>query len=237
VAERAGARAQLIAGTNSARPDETLELDAFAAGTGYSALMLAAPYYALPSTGELVAHFRRMAAATDLDIILYNFPARTGVDLDLAFLEGVRDVPNIVAIKESSGSFARMIQQCIQFPHLQRICGADDQAVDAFLWGAHSWIAGASNFLPSEHLALYRAAVVDRDFVRAQKLMAALMPVFFLLEQGGKYIQYAKYGVELAGFELGPGRPPLQPLAPEEEERFRALYRQVKDAGLARLAG
>jgi len=235
VAERAGGRAQLIAGTNSARPDETLELGAHAAGMGYSALMLAAPYYALPSTGELVAHFRRMAAATDLDVILYNFPARTGVDLDLAFLEGVSDVPNIVAIKESSGSFARMIQQCLLFPHLQRICGADDQAVDAFLWGSRSWIAGASNFLPAEHVALYRAAVVEHDFVRAQQLMATLMPVFFLLEQGGKYIQYAKYGVELAGFDLGPCRPPLQALAPEEKERFRALYGQVKEAGLARM--
>lgn len=235
VAERARGKAQLVAGSNSVRPVETLELNAFAEALGYQAAMIAAPFYALPTTPELVAHFRRVAAATRLPIILYNFPARTGVDLDPAFLEGVRDMPNIVAIKESSGSFARSIEHCLRFPELQRICGADDQAVDAFLWGARSWIAGASNFLPEEHLALYRAAVVNQDFVLGQKLMAALMPIFFLLEQGGKYIQFVKYGTELAGLEVGPPRPPLQALSESEKAQFRTLYTQLKAADLPRL--
>lgn len=235
VAERARKRARIIAGTNSARPEETIELNAFAADQGYEAAMIAAPFYSLPSTEELVAHFRRVAAATSLPIILYNFPARTGVDMTPAFLEGVKDVANIVAIKESSGSFARSIEHFLHFPHLQRICGADDQAVDAFLWGARAWIAGASNFLPAEHVALHKAAVVKQDFVLAQRIMAAMMPVFYLLEQGGKYIQFVKYGGELAGLKLGPPRPPLQALSAGEKEQFRALYAALKAADLPRL--
>ena len=235
VAEHVGQRAQLIAGTNSVRPDETIELNNYAEKLGYDAVMLAAPFYSLPNTEELIAHFKKVAAATKLPIILYNFPARTGVDMTAEFLAGVRDVASICAIKESSGSFARMIEHVVNFPHLQRICGADDQAVDAFLWGAQSWIAGASNFLPAEHVALYKACVVKKDFVLGHKIMAAMMPLFYLLEQGGKYIQYVKYGTQLAGYAVGEIREPLQGLTATEKENFRRLYEGVKAANLPAL--
>ncbi|HEX3499464.1 MAG TPA: dihydrodipicolinate synthase family protein, partial [Stellaceae bacterium] len=225
-----------VAGTNSVRPADTIELSNFAKDLGYEALMLAAPFYALPDSDELAEHFRHIAANTALPIILYNFPARTGVDMNRAFLDKIADVEAICAIKESSGSFARMLEHIVFFDgRLQRICGADDQAVDSFLWGARSWIAGASNFLPAEHVALYEACVVRQDFVRGQRLMRAMLPLFYLLEQGGKYIQYVKYGSELAGIPVGSARRPLLPLAAEEKERFRRLFDEVKRADLARL--
>ena len=107
--------------------------------------------------------------------------------MDSAFLKEVSDIPAVCAIKESSGSFARMLEHITAFDkRFQRICGADDQAVDCFLWGARSWIAGASNFLPAEHVALYQACVVKKDFLLGQKLMHAMLPLFYLLEQGGQ---------------------------------------------------
>lgn len=237
VAERVGKRARLAAGTNSARPSEILDLSAHAAGLGYEALMLAAPFYSLPTTQDLVDHFRYVAANTALPIILYNFPARTGVDMTPEFLRSVSDVPSICAIKESSGSFARMLEHIVAFEgRYQRIVGADDQAVDGFLWGACAWIAGASNVFPAEHVALYETCVVRKDFVAGQKLMRAMLDVFYLLENGGKYIQYVKYGCELAGVPVGDPRRPLQPLTAEEKTRFRALFDAVKRAGLARAA-
>ncbi|MSP84159.1 MAG: dihydrodipicolinate synthase family protein [Alphaproteobacteria bacterium] len=238
VAERVGRRARLAAGTNSARFDDVIELSGHATAKGYEALMLAAPFYSLPTTEDLVRHFRDVAAATTLPIILYNFPARTGVDMTPAFLAGVADVPRICAIKESSGSFARMLEHIVSFDNrYQRICGADDQAVDSFLWGARSWIAGASNFLPGEHVALYESCVVRQDFVAGQKLMRTMLDVFYLLENGGKYIQHVKYGCELAGVPVGDPRRPLQPLTDEEKARFRTLYEAVKNARLAKAAG
>lgn len=237
VAERVGKKARLAAGTNSARPAETIELSNYAQGLGYEALMLAAPYYALPTTPELAQHFRHIAGNTALPIILYNFPARTGVDMDGAFLDAIADVEAICAIKESSGSFARMLEHVVRFDgRIQRVCGADDQAVDSFLWGAKSWIAGASNFLPAEHVALYQTCVVEKDFVRGQKLMHAMLPVFYLLEQGGKYIQHVKYGCELAGIPVGPTRQPLLPLSDTEKAQFKTLYDQLKAAKIGKLA-
>ncbi len=237
VAERTGGRAKLAAGTNSARPSEIVELSLHAKKLGYEAAMLAAPYYSLPGTADLARHFREVAAAIDMPIILYNFPTRTGVDMNREFLEAVSEVKSICAIKESSGSFARLLEQVVCFDgRYQRICGADDQAVDHFLWGAKAWIAGASNFLPAEHVALYDACVAKQDFVRGQKLMQALLPLFYLLENGGKYIQYTKYGCELAGHPAGDPRPPLYRLSDREKSDFKSLYEGVKSAKLGKLA-
>ena len=237
VAERVGKKIKLGAGTNSARPADTIELSNYAKGLGYEALMLAAPYYSLPGTQELADHFRFIAANTSLPIILYNFPARTGVDMNREFLEKISDVKSICAIKESSGSFARMLEHIVHFDgRIQRVCGADDQAVDSFLWGARSWIAGASNFLPAEHVALYDTCVLRKDFVQGQKLMHTMLPVFYLLENGGKYIQYVKYGCELAGVPVGSPRQPLQPLSDAEKAEFRRLYEQLKSAKIGKLA-
>ncbi|MFO1039605.1 MAG: dihydrodipicolinate synthase family protein [Geminicoccaceae bacterium] len=236
-ARHVGKRARLAVGANSARPDETVELTNYAKSLGYEAQMLAAPYYSLPDTHALADHYRYLARETGLPIILYNFPARTGVDMDRAFLEAVDDVKEVCAIKESSGSFARLLEQVVQFDgRYQRICGADDQAVDHFLWGARAWIAGASNFLPAEHVALYETCVVRQDYVAGQKLMRTMLPLFYLLENGGKYIQYVKYGCELAGVPVGNVRRPLLPLSDEEKASFRSLYNAVKQAGIERRA-
>jgi 4-hydroxy-tetrahydrodipicolinate synthase len=233
VAEIVKGRAQLIAGTNSARPSETVELSDEAKRLGYEALMLAAPFYALPTVDELVTHFRSIATAAGLPIMLYNFPARTGVDMSLEFLERVRDVPQIVAIKESSGSIGRMYQHLVQFGgRYERVCGADDQALDYFLWGATSWVAGASNLLPAEHVALYDACVARQDFLEGRRIMERLLPLFVLMEQGGKYLQYVKFGCALAGIPVGDTRPPLQPLDDAEKAEFRRLYERAKGAGI-----
>jgi len=229
VADKVRGRVPVYAGVNSMQVEEIVSLAGVAAELGYQAIMLAAPPYALPSGPELVAHFRNVATRTSLPIILYNFPARTGVDMDLAFLEGIADIKAICAIKESSGSFGRMLQHVVRFDgRYQRICGFDDQALDQFLWGARSWIAGASNFLPAEHVALYRACVVDSDWQKGKELMQTMLPLIYLLENGGKYIQYVKYGCELAGIPVGPMRPPMGGLTTAEKSEFKRLYQHLK---------
>jgi 4-hydroxy-tetrahydrodipicolinate synthase len=148
----------------------------------------------------------------------------------------VRNIDAIFAIKESSGSFARMLEHIVLFDdRYQRVVGADDQAVDAFLWGAKSWIAGASNFLPAEHVALYRLCVEKQDFVSAKKVMHAFMPLMYLLENGGKYLQYVKYGCELAGSPVGTCRQSLGALSTDEKAEFRKLYQGLKASKEMRL--
>ena len=236
VADKVKGRLPIYAGTNSARPSEIIELADYAQTLGYTAQMLAAPYYSLPSKPELITHFRNMATSTSLPIILYNFPARTGVDMDKEFLEGVADLKQICAIKESSGSIGRYYQHIMLFPDLQRVSGFDDQALDHFLWGSRSWIAGASNFIPAEHVALYEACVLKGDWKTGKEMMATMMPLIYLLENGGKYIQYVKYGCELAGIPVGEMRPPMGGLTQPEKDNFRRLYNNLKAAKIGKLA-
>jgi 4-hydroxy-tetrahydrodipicolinate synthase len=225
VAELGRGRAQLIAGINSARPAETRELAALARELGYDAVLLAAPYYSLPTAGDLAAHVASIAREVELPVMLYNFPARTGVDMDLEFLAAIAGVANVVAIKESSGSFARMLNHVVRFgERYERVCGADDQALDYFLWDARAWVAGLSAALPAEHVALYEACVVRRDFAEGRRIMDRLLPLFLFAEGSGKYNQVAKFGCELAGVPVGDVRAPLQPLSDDERAACRALF-------------
>jgi 4-hydroxy-tetrahydrodipicolinate synthase len=228
VAERVDGRAKLLAGTNATTTNEVIDLSRFAREAGYEGVMLAAPYYSLPTPEELATHFEAVAEATQMPILLYNFPARTGVDLGPELLEALRPVDQVVGIKESSGSIARLHELLVNFAdRYEIVCGADDQALEYFLWGSESWVAGASNFLPAEHVALYDTCVRKRDAEGGLKIMRKLLPLFMLMEQGGKYIQFCKYGCELAGVPTGGTRAPLTPLSSAERQRFAELYERA----------
>jgi 4-hydroxy-tetrahydrodipicolinate synthase len=228
VAAKVGGRAKLLAGTNDTTTAEVIELSLHAKELGYEGVMLAAPYYSLPTQDELVAHFGAVAEAVDMPILLYNFPARTGVDLDAGVLEGLRPVEHVFGIKESSGSIARLHELLVDFgDRYEIVCGADDQALEYFTWGARSWVAGASNFLPAEHVALHEACAERRDIEGGIEIMRKLLPLFMLMEGGGKYLQFCKYGLELAGVPVGGTRAPLQPLSSAERQKFAELYERA----------
>lgn len=228
VADYVDGRAGLWAGTNAPTTRETIQLSQRAQEIGYEGVMLAAPYYSLPTTEELAEHYRSVADELDLPVLLYNFPARTGVDMNSSFLQAVAPMTQIVGIKESSGEIARLHELLVDYSdRLEIVCGADDQALEYFVWGAKSWVAGASNFLPKQHVALYESCVENRDFEEGRRIMRRLLPLFMAMEGGGKYIQYAKLGCELAGVPVGPPRPPLQPVTGAERQEFARLFEQA----------
>lgn len=226
-------RVPLLAGVNSTHPDETLELAAYARDLGYVGLLVAPPPYSLPSEDALEQHVRRLAGDIGLPIMLYNFPARTGIDMTTAFLRRLVDVPEVVAIKESSGSLTKLHELTVTLEgRFAPVCGADDQALEYFLWGARAWVAGASNFLPKAHVQLYETCVVRRDIEAGRALMTRLLPLFSLLEGEGKYVNYVKAATVAAGFAVGPPRAPLQPLTPDEAARLDALLGDLREHAL-----
>ncbi|GAA0587819.1 4-hydroxy-tetrahydrodipicolinate synthase [Halomonas salifodinae] len=225
VAAHAKGRIPLMAGVNATTTEDSLELGQHAKAAGFDAILVAAPYYCQPAQDELLTHIRSVDDALDMPIMLYNFPDRTGVPMTLELIEALRDRPNIQAIKESTGSIERMHALATEFSdQIQLSCGMDDQVLEFFVWGARSWVGGASNFLAPEHVALYQACVVERDFVAGRELAARVLPMLNLLEQGGKFCQYIKYGCELAGLPVGPARRPLLPLNEAEKAAFKRTY-------------
>ncbi|MBB3232116.1 4-hydroxy-tetrahydrodipicolinate synthase [Halomonas stenophila] len=225
VAQHAKGRIPIMAGVNATTTEDSLELGQHAKAAGFDAILVAAPYYCQPAQDELLKHIQRVDDALDMPIMLYNFPDRTGVPMELELIEALRDRPNIQAIKESTGSIERMHALINEFSdQLQVSCGMDDQVLEFFVWGARSWVGGASNFLAPEHVALYQACVVDQDFVAGREIATRLLPMLNLLEQGGKFCQYIKHGCELEGLPVGPARSPLMPLNDEEKASFKRTY-------------
>ncbi len=218
-------RATLMAGVGAIRTEDSIELAQTAAQMGVDALLVNSPPYVLPTEAENAAHALAIDRAAQLPIMLYNYPGRTGVGMDEAYLNLVSASKNFCAIKESSGDINRLHLLANHFPQIQLSCGADDQALEFFVWGARSWVCAGGNFAPEAHIALYEACVVNQDFELGRKIMAAMLPLMSLLEQGGKFGQCIKHATALRGIPAGP---PRSPLAPLEESEKSALAKVIE---------
>ena len=133
-------RATLMAGVGAIRTEDSIELAQTAAQIGVDALLVNSPPYVLPTEAENAAHALAIDRAAQLPIMLYNYPGRTGVGMDEAYLNLVSASKNFCAIKESSGDINRLHLLANEFPQIQLSCGADDQALEFFVWGARSWV-------------------------------------------------------------------------------------------------
>lgn len=217
-----GGRVPWVAGVNNIRTEQVCAFAVAARERGASAILLAVPPYSMPNGKELAAHALKVDRTSGLPIILYNFPARSGAEMDHEFLERVGRSSNFVAIKESAGDIGRVHMLAREFPHLQLSCGADDLALEFFAWGAQSWVCAAGNFFAKESLALFEACVVRNDFVTGRRIMKAILPVMELLERSGKFVQCVKYGCDLDGLPAGETvRLPLRPLKKELKRTLR----------------
>ena len=217
-----GKRGQLIAGCNGGSTREVIRHAATAKQLGYDAILLPPPYYSLPSQEELLAHYRAVLAAVDVEIVLYNFPLRAGVEIGYGVLDALADEPRVIAIKESSGSLIRAIEINRRYgAKYQLSCGSDDQAFDFFLWGATSWICGPANCLAKPTVEFYRAFAAG-DIKGAQAVMRKMYPAMANLE-AGKFVQKVKYGCGLAGLPVGEPRGPLLPLGAAERKEVAGL--------------
>ena len=228
ITERSAGRLPVIVGTGAMRTPDSLALATGAREMGADAILLGTPPYSVPTEAENAANALEIDRAADLPVILYNYPGRMGVSMGREFLDIVSASKNVIGIKESSGDVNRIHTLACDYPHIQLSCGMDDQALEFFAWGARSWICAGSNFLPEEHVALYRACAVEGDFAKGRKIMTAMMPLMGVLEQGGKFIQCVKHGVEVSGLRAGPMRPPLQGLNADEKAELEAVIATLK---------
>ena len=214
-ADRIDNRVPLIAGVNDLLVDRSYELTAAARDAGADALLVAAPPYSLPGQKELVAHCLKIDRIADLPIILYNYPARTGVNMEETFLERVSQNENVCAIKESSGDLSRIQMLAREYPHLQLSAGAEDQVLEFFAWGARSWVSVVADFFKQEAVGFYETCVKNNDFDTGRKIMCAFLPLMNCLEKGGKFLQSVKYACEIMDRPGGRVRPPMQAMKKE----------------------
>ncbi|OCX20213.1 dihydrodipicolinate synthase family protein [Stutzerimonas xanthomarina] len=231
-----GNRMPLIIGTGAVRTEDSVEFAKAAKAIKADAILVGSPPYALPTEAENAAHALAVDKAAGLPIMLYNYPGRMSVSMGREFFSTVLAASqNFFAIKESSGEMAQLHMLAREFPNLQVSCGWDDQALEFFAWGAQSWVCAGSNFIPREHVALYEACVVEKNFDKGRRIMSAMMPLMDFLECG-KFVQSIKFGCELAGLRPGGVRAPLQGLDDNERQRLQAIVGELK-AEVAAIVG
>ncbi|KIC14932.1 dihydrodipicolinate synthase family protein [Leisingera sp. ANG-Vp] len=226
--EQLKGRLPLVVGTGAMLTSDSIALAEGAKYIGADAILLASPPYSVPTDRENALNALAIDKAADLPVMLYNYPHRTGTMMGEEFLDRVGRSRNFCGIKESSGDINRVHLLARDYPHIQLGCGMDDQALEFFAWGAPFWVCGGSNFLPKEHVALYKACVIEGNFAKGRRIMSALMPMMRVLEQGGKFIQTIKHGVTMNGIAAGAMRPPLKGLNKDDKRALEQVVRVLK---------
>lgn len=216
----------LIAGTNAPHTKGVIANTMRAKEIGYDTVLLATPFYTKPTQQELIAHFKAVLDAVDVNIVLYSYPAKDGIELEWELLDALADHPRVIGIKESSGVLQRAIGIATRYKdRLQLISGSDDIALDFMLWGADAWICGPVNCMGKAVCDLDRT-YRSGDLTKARQQMATIFTAMSILESG-KYVQKVKYGCELQGTPVGVARGPLGPLTDQEKAAFRTAMEPI----------
>ena len=176
---KANRRCLVLAGTGSNSTEHAIAQTKFAEELGVDAALLVAPYYNKPSQEGLFRHFKAIADATSLPVMLYNIPGRCGVDIVPETVSRLaKQCRNIVSIKEASGSVERISELRRHLPDAFTILSGDDSLTLPFMAvGAVGVVSVASNLFPSEVCALVRACE-SNDLKSAEKLHRELLPLF-----------------------------------------------------------
>ena len=228
-AKRINGRIELMAGVNDIRVDECLEICAAAKDAGAQSLLVAAPPYSLPSETELAHHVLKIADTTGLPIMLYNYPGRTGVEMGEDFLNIVSKNPLVAGIKESSGDYRRLPYLARNFPGIELVVGGEEQVLEFAAWGAKSWVCASGNIFPSECVKFLDIVSKQGDFERGKRLMAELMPLMSILEQGGAFLQCMKHGCAVQGRPSGIVRPPMMPMGDALKKEMTKIVETARD--------
>ena len=177
----AAGRIPVIAGTGSNSTTEAIRLSQHAEDAGANALLLVSPYYNKPTQKGLYLHFRAIAESVKIPCILYNIKGRTGVNLETeTLIRLAEDCPNIVAVKEASGSL-RQMEDVIKASDddFMVLSGDDNLALDLIKLGGDGVISVASNLFPHEMARMIHSALAG-NWDEAEQLGSWFAPFFSL---------------------------------------------------------
>ena len=224
--EHAAGRIPVMAGAGGNSTAEAIELSRYALKVGADCTLSVVPYYNRPSQEGIYAHFRAIAEAVDIPMVLYNVPGRTVADVQTETVLRLAEVPGIVGIKEATGSIERACWLIKQAPRGFSIYSGDDgTAVALMLLGGHGNVSVTANVAPRAMQALCAAALAG-DAREAARLQLQLMPLHRAL-----FVEPSPSATKWALAQLGrcgPGiRLPIVPLSAPGQETVRAAMQEA----------
>ncbi|GAA5482280.1 4-hydroxy-tetrahydrodipicolinate synthase [Haloferula sargassicola] len=177
--EYAAGRCEVVAGTGANATDEAIELTVAAEKAGATGTLQVCPYYNKPSAEGLYQHYKAIASATALPVMLYSVPGRSGIEIPVEVAARLAaDCPTVVSIKEAGGSVERINQLVQALPDGFSILSGDDPLTLPFIsCGAIGLVSVASNLVPDVMVRLVRACL-NGDFTEALAMQKQWYPLF-----------------------------------------------------------
>ena len=226
VIEAARGRLKVVAGTGSNSTAEAIDLTRHAERAGAAGALVVNPYYNKPTQDGLYRHFRAVAETVAIPILVYNIQSRTAVNVETGTLERlVRDVKNVLGVKEASGSLDQMSQVIAACgPDFSVLSGDDNLTLPLLAIGGHGVVSVIANILPRETAEMVHAAL-EGDWKRARDLHYRLFPLAraAFLETNPIPIKEA---MAMAGMLEPEFRLPMCRMSDANRERLRAILTQ-----------
>lgn len=228
VVEAIGGKATVIAGTGSYDTAESIEVTREAERTGVDGVMLVAPYYSKPPQEGLYQHFKAIAKATALPVILYNIPGRTGVNITTETIVRLAAIDNIVAVKEASGNLSQVSEIFEKAPKEFLIYSGDDALILPVMSVGGVGIISVAGHIVGGKIQEMIAAFCRGDLVTTNKINTEISPLIRSLFINTNPIM-VKTACNLLGFKVGGLRLPLVEATANEQ---KILLEELKNLGL-----
>ncbi|MEW5898812.1 MAG: 4-hydroxy-tetrahydrodipicolinate synthase [Bacillota bacterium] len=227
IVEEVGGQATVLAGTGSYDTAGSVALTQAAEKVGVDGVMLVAPYYNKPSQEGLYQHFKTIAKSTNLPVLLYNIPGRTGVNMLPATVARLAEIENIVAIKEAAGSMDQVSELRRLLPdHFAIYSGDDSLTLPMLSLGAKGVVSVASHVVGPRIKEMVNAFMAG-NVTLATQIHLQLYPIF-----KGLFITTnpvpVKAALNMLGFQVGPPRLPLVEATPAEKESIKKVLAELK---------
>lgn len=219
-------RVPVVAGTGSNNTREAIELTQFAERAGADGAMLISPYYNKPTQQGLIEHYAAVARATNLPLVVYNIPGRTGSNILPTTMARLASLQNVVAVKEACGNLGQITEVIARCPDDFVVLSGDDALTLPMLAiGGRGVISTTSNVAPAEMGELVRAFDAG-DAARARAVHYRLLPLFDALFCETNPIP-VKAALHLMGRIEPDTRLPLTPIAEPNRERLQLLLKEL----------
>ncbi|MEU8688752.1 4-hydroxy-tetrahydrodipicolinate synthase [Streptomyces sp. NPDC048665] len=224
-----GDRVALVAGVGSADTRHTVELALGAQKAGADGVLVVTPYYSRPPQEAVEAHFRQVADASGLPVMLYDIPGRTGTRIEPDTMIRLAAHPRIVAVKDCSYDFLGT-QKVLARTELAYYAGCDEQVLALYAIGAAGCVSTVGNAVPG-HIAAILDAFDAGDTARARELQLRATPLIEAMTGAGlPGTVTAKALLARLGLPAGPVRPPLLPAGRETADGLLARYEELAAA-------
>lgn len=220
VVKTVDARVPVLIGAGAERTEDAIDKARMARDIGAQGTMIIPPYYSTPTEAELIRHYERIAAATELPVMIYNNPATANVDLVPPLVARLSEIEHIDYIKESTMDPTR-VRDILDMCDGRMVVFGGIMGFESFVNGAEGWVAVGSNIMPAAFARMFTVTADDKDLDAARALYAQILPVIRLVG-GHRYVSATKTALNLMGFAVGEPRSPRLPTPPDEMPALRA---------------